>query len=41
MAVNEKILLANINEYLLRDPVTKRKNGLINQISIGEPKDFF
>jgi hypothetical protein len=26
MAVNEKILLANINEYLLRDPVTKIKN---------------
>ena len=41
MAVNEKILLANINEYLLRDPVTKIKNGLINQIAIGEPKEFF
>lgn len=41
MAVNEKILLANINEYLLRDPVTKIKNGLINKIAIGEPKDFF
>ena len=41
MAVNEKILLANINEYLLRDPVSKIKNGLINQIAIGEPKDFF
>jgi hypothetical protein len=41
MAVNEKILLANINEYLLRDPVTKVKNGLINQIAIGEPKEFF
>ena len=41
MAVNEKILLANINEYLLRDPVTKIKNGLINKIAIGEPKQFF
>lgn len=26
MAVNEKILLTNINEYLLRDPITKTKN---------------
>jgi len=26
MFINEKILLANINEYLLRDPVTKIKN---------------
>jgi len=26
MFINEKILLANINEYLLRDPVTKMKN---------------
>jgi len=34
MFVNEKILLANINEYLLRDPVTQVKNGLINQIAI-------
>jgi len=41
MAVNEKILLANINEYLLRDPVTKAKNGLVNKIAIGEPKQFF
>ena len=41
MFVNEKILLANINEYLLRDPVTKAKNGLINKIAIGEPKQFF
>lgn len=41
MAVNEKILLANINEYLLRNPVTKTKNGLVNKISIGEPKQFF
>lgn len=41
MFINEKILLANINEYLLRDPVTKTKNGLINQISIGDPKQFF
>lgn len=41
MFVNEKILLANINEYLLRDPQTKTKNGLINKIAIGEPKQFF
>lgn len=41
MFVNEKILLANINEYLLRDPATKAKNGLINKIAIGEPKQFF
>lgn len=41
MFVNEKILLANINEYLLRDPSTKAKNGVINKIAIGEPKTFF
>ncbi len=41
MAVNEKILLANINEYLLKNPVTKVKNGLVNKIAIGEPKQFF
>jgi len=41
MFVNEKILLTNINEYLLRNPVTKMKNGLINKIAIGEPKQFF
>ncbi|MCX6825262.1 MAG: hypothetical protein NTY80_03465 [candidate division SR1 bacterium] len=41
MFVNEKILLLNINEYLLKDPVAQTKNGLINKISIGEPKQFF
>ncbi len=41
MYINEKILLANINEYLLRDPVTKVKNWLINKIAIGETKPFF
>lgn len=41
MFVNEKILLANINEYLLREPVTKARNGLVNKIAIGEPKQFF
>ncbi len=41
MFINEKILLANIDEYLLRDPVTQTKNGLINKISIGDPKSFF
>lgn len=40
MAVNEKILLANINEYLLRD-TNKIKNGLVNKIAIGESKQFF
>ncbi|MEI7557421.1 MAG: hypothetical protein WCJ45_00780 [bacterium] len=40
MFINEKILLANINEYLLRDPATKQKNGLINKISIGDPQSF-
>ncbi|HMS91496.1 MAG TPA: hypothetical protein PKC87_04710 [Candidatus Absconditabacterales bacterium] len=41
MFVNEKILLANINEYLLREPLTKARNGLVNKIAIGEPKQFF
>ncbi len=41
MFINEKILLANINEYLLREPVTKSKNWVINKIAIGEPKSFF
>ena len=41
MFINEKILLANINEYLLKDPVTQTKNWLINKIAIAEPKQFF
>ena len=41
MFVNEKILLANINEYLLREPASNIKNGIINKISIGDPKQFF
>ncbi len=41
MAVNEKILLANINEYLLRDFSTKTRNWTVNKIDIGEPKQFF
>lgn len=41
MSVNEKVLLANINEYLLRDPTTRAKNGIVNKIAIGEPKQFF
>lgn len=41
MFINEKILLANINEYLLRDPATKTKNGLINKIAIWDSKQFF
>jgi len=41
MAVNEKVLLANINEYLLRDVNTKSRNGVVNKIAIGEPKVFF
>lgn len=34
MAVNEKILLTNINEYLLKDIKTSQNNGVINQIAI-------
>ncbi len=37
--VNEKILLVNINEYLLKD-VSGVKNGKLNAIRIGEPKNF-
>lgn len=39
MIINERVLLANINDYLLRD-VTGNKNGVINKIAIGEPKQF-
>ncbi len=41
MFINEKILLANINDYLLKDAETKTKNGLINKISIWEPTQFY
>lgn len=41
MAVNEKILLANINEYLLKDSTTISQNGDINQIAIWEPQQFY
>lgn len=41
MEINEKILLANINEYLLKsasvDQSTKVRNGVINSISFGDP----
>lgn len=37
--INEKILLANINEYLLKD-VSGLRNGQLNDIHIGEPKNF-
>jgi len=44
MAVDEKKILANINEFLIKktsnDPgvVSRSKNGVINSIAIGEPK---
>lgn len=44
MLVDEKKILANINEYLIKktssDPsvISRSKNGNINNISIGEPK---
>ena len=41
MFVNEKILLANINDYLVKDPQSTTKNWAINKINIGEPKQFF
>lgn len=41
MTVNEKILLTNINEYLLKDIKTSQNNGIINQIAIGEPTVFY
>ncbi len=40
MVVNEKILLANINEYLIRQWSSSTRNGSINKIAIGEPKQF-
>jgi len=39
MVINEKILLANINEYLLRED-DGTKNGNITKIAIGESKQF-
>jgi hypothetical protein len=39
MVINEKILLANINDYLLRE-TNGSKNGAINTIAIGESKQF-
>ncbi len=44
MEINEKILLTNINEYLLKTIVStggqqsKTRNGTVNSISFGEPK---
>lgn len=42
MEINEKIILANINEFLLKDINEKNENqtkiGKINSISIGKPK---
>jgi len=40
MSVNEKILLANINWYLLKNFDTKARNGIINKISIWDPIKF-
>jgi hypothetical protein len=39
MVINEKVLLTNINEYLLREN-NGSKNGTIEKIAIGEPKSF-
>lgn len=39
MVINEKVLLANINEYLLKNNNGSR-NGVINKIAIGESKQF-
>lgn len=39
MVINEKILLANINDYLLRD-ANGARNGSVNTIAIGESKQF-
>ena len=39
MVINEKILLANINDYLLRD-ANGTRNGTVNTIAIGESKQF-
>ena len=37
--INEKVLLANINEYLLKD-AQGNKNGKLNFLHIGEPQHF-
>lgn len=39
MVINERVLLANINEYLLKDGNGTR-NGSIAKIAIGEPKQY-
>jgi hypothetical protein len=39
MVINEKVLLKNINDYLLRNADGSR-NGIVNQIAIGESKQF-
>lgn len=43
MAVDEKLLLTNINEYLLkkdRASSTREINGVLKKISVGEPETF-
>jgi hypothetical protein len=40
MFINEKVLLANINDYLLKKDGGSR-NGVINKIAIGDSKEFF
>ncbi len=44
MVVNEKLILANIDEYLIRNmqagDITKNSNGSIDKISIWEPVKF-
>lgn len=39
MVINEKILLSNINEYLLKDDRWS-KNGLVSKIAIGESQQY-
>jgi len=42
MIIDERVILANINEFLLRDQSSERKsrNGIINKIAIWEPETY-
>ena len=39
MVINEKVLLTNINEYLLKDH-NGSSNGSVSKIAIGEPTQY-
>lgn len=39
MVINEKVLLTNINEYLLKES-NGSSNGTISKIAIGEPTQY-